>query len=52
MESPLKYFLPAYLTAYFFAAFFRRSFVVWKRTGVNPLVFEGTDPARPLEESL
>lgn len=42
---PLKYFLPIYLAAYFFAAFFWRSFVVWKRTGVNPLVFNGTDSA-------
>lgn len=45
MEPLLKYFLPAYLAAYFFAAFFWRSFVVWKRTGVNPLVFRGTDNA-------
>ncbi|HEX8351889.1 MAG TPA: isoprenylcysteine carboxylmethyltransferase family protein [Pyrinomonadaceae bacterium] len=45
MESLLKYFLPAYLAAYFFAAFFWRSFVVWKRTGVNPLVFKGSDNA-------
>lgn len=41
----MKIFLPAYLLAYFFAAFFWRSFVVWKRTGVNPLVFKGTDNA-------
>ncbi len=34
-----------YLAAYFFAAFFWRSFVVWKRTGVNPLVFKGSDNA-------
>ena len=45
MERPLKYLLPAYLVIYFFAAFFWRSFVVWKRTGVNPLVFKGTDDA-------
>lgn len=45
MESLLKYFLPAYLAAYFFAAFFWRSYVVWKRTGVNPLVFKGSDNA-------
>ena len=45
MEYPLKYFLPAYLVAYFFAAFFWRSYVVWKRTGVNPLVFKGSDNA-------
>ncbi|HWT00810.1 MAG TPA: isoprenylcysteine carboxylmethyltransferase family protein [Pyrinomonadaceae bacterium] len=42
---PLKLFLPIYLAAYFFAAFFWRSFVVWKRTGVIPLVFKGTDSA-------
>jgi protein-S-isoprenylcysteine O-methyltransferase Ste14 len=42
---PLKLFLPLYLAAYFFAALFWRSFVVWKRTGVNPLVFKGTDSA-------
>ena len=42
---PLKLFLPIYLAAYFFAAFFWRSFLVWKRTGVNPLVFKGTDSA-------
>jgi protein-S-isoprenylcysteine O-methyltransferase Ste14 len=45
MERSLKVFLPAYLVAYFFAAFFWRSFVVWKRTGVNPLVFKGSDDA-------
>lgn len=42
---PLRYFLPVYLAAYFFAAFFWRSFVVWKRTGVNPVVFKGADNA-------
>lgn len=45
MELSFKLFLPAYLVAYFFATFFSRSFVVWKRTGVNPLVFKGTDNA-------
>ncbi len=42
---PLKYFLPIYLAAYFFVAFFWRSFLVWKRTGVNPVVFKGSDDA-------
>jgi protein-S-isoprenylcysteine O-methyltransferase Ste14 len=42
---PLRYFLPLYLAAYFFAAFFWRSYAVWKRTGVNPLVFKGSDSA-------
>ncbi|HET8670717.1 MAG TPA: hypothetical protein VFM05_08870, partial [Candidatus Saccharimonadales bacterium] len=41
----LRYFLPIYLLAYFIAAFFWRSYVVWKRTGVNPVVFKGSDSA-------
>ena len=48
IERLLKYFLPAYLAAYLFAAFFWRSFLVWKRTGVNPLVFKGSDNAHDL----
>lgn len=42
---PLKYFLPVYLFAYFCAAFFCRSLIVWKKTGVNPVVFKGSDNA-------
>lgn len=42
---PLRYFLPLYLFAYFGAAFFWRSFMVWKKTGVNPVVFKGADNA-------
>ena len=41
----MRYFLPAYFLVYFGAAFFWRSLTVWKRTGVNPLVFKGTDDA-------
>jgi protein-S-isoprenylcysteine O-methyltransferase Ste14 len=41
----LRYFLPIYLLAYVIAAFFWRSYVVWKRTGVNPVVFKGSDSA-------
>ena len=41
----LRYFLPIYLLAYVSAAFFLRSFVVWKKTGVNPVVFKGSDSA-------
>ena len=41
----LKYFLPIYLLAYFGAAFFWRTYKVWKKTGVNPLVFRGSDSA-------
>jgi len=36
MDSILRYFLPVYLIAYFAAAFFWRSYLVWKRTGINP----------------
>ena len=42
---PLKYFLPLYLFAYLCAAFFWRSFKVWKKTGVNPVVFKSPDNA-------
>jgi protein-S-isoprenylcysteine O-methyltransferase Ste14 len=41
----LRYFLPIYLLAYFIAAFVWRSFVVWKKTGINPVVFKGSDSA-------
>ena len=41
----MRYFLPAYLFAYLLAAFFWRSFRVWKKTGINPVVFKGTDSA-------
>src|SRR5687767_5871133 len=41
----LKYFLPAYLIAYVLAAFVWRSYTVWKRTGVNPVVFKRSDDA-------
>ena len=41
----LRYFLPIYLLAYIIAAFFWRSYAVWKRTGVNPVVFKGSDSA-------
>lgn len=45
MRFQLRYFLPAYLIVYCGAAFGWRSYVVWKRTGVNPIVFEGSDDA-------
>lgn len=41
----LRYFLPLYLLAYFVAAFFWRSFIVWKKTGINSVVFKSTDNA-------
>ena len=42
----LRYFLPLYLFGYLLTAFIWRSFVVWKRTGVNPVTFKGTDSAQ------
>lgn len=41
----LRYFLPIYLAGYVLAAFFWRSYVVWKKTGINPVVFRGSDDA-------
>ena len=41
----LRYFLPIYLVAYVLAAFLWRSYVVWKRTGINPVVFKSSDDA-------
>lgn len=41
----LRYFLPIYLLAYVIAAFFWRSYVVWKKTGINPVVFKGSESA-------
>jgi len=45
MEPWLRYLLPVYLLAYLGVAFFWRSFLVWKRTGVNPYVLGKTDNA-------
>lgn len=45
MGNSLRYLLPVYLLAYLTSAFFWRSFVVWKRTGVNPYVMGKTDNA-------
>lgn len=41
----LRYLLPLYLIVYLTAAFFWRSYAVWKRTGVNPVVFKSSDSA-------
>jgi len=45
MDSILRYFLPVYLIVYFAAAFFWRSYLVWKRTGVNPYKLGNADNA-------
>jgi len=41
----LRYFLPLYLFFYLGAAFLWRSFIVWKKTGINPVVFKSTESA-------
>ena len=38
MGDFLRYFLPIYLAAFFLIAFVGRSYLVWKRTGINPYV--------------
>ncbi len=45
IEKLLKYILPAYLLLYFLTAFFWRSYLVWKATGVNPFVLGHGDSA-------
>jgi len=42
---PLKYFLPVYFLAYVLVVFIWRAYVVWKRTGMNPIVFRNSDNA-------
>ena len=41
----MRYFLPIYLVAYFVTAFLWRSFVVWKKSGINPVVFKSSGSA-------
>ncbi len=41
----IGYILIIYLVVYFAAAFVLPSYRVWKRTGVNPVTFRGTDNA-------
>ena len=38
-------FLFIFLMVYFFFVFFLRSYLLWKKTGVNPLTFNKTDDA-------
>jgi protein-S-isoprenylcysteine O-methyltransferase Ste14 len=40
-----RYLLPIYLVVYVIVAFVWRSYVVWKKTGINPVVFKGSDNA-------
>ncbi len=41
----IRYFLPIYLVIYVIVAFFWRTYVVRKRTGINPVVFARSDNA-------
>ncbi len=40
-----KVYLFIFLLVYFFFVFFLRSYLLWKRTGVNPLTFNKSDDA-------
>jgi protein-S-isoprenylcysteine O-methyltransferase Ste14 len=39
----LRWFLPVYLLIYFAAAFLWRSYLVWRRSGINPVTFKGAN---------
>ena len=41
----MRIFLPLYLLVYLVAAFVWRSYLVWKKTGINPVTFKGSDTA-------
>ena len=43
MRTEIYLFL--FLLVYFFFVFFLRSYLLWKRTGINPLTFNKTDDA-------
>ena len=47
MKEALRIFLPLYLLAFFVVAFLWRSYLVYKRTGVNPYVVGKSD--RPID---
>lgn len=47
MNEALRIILPVYLIAFFVIAFAGRSYLVWKRTGINPYVVGKTD--RPID---
>ena len=47
MNEALRIILPVYLAAFFLVAFVGRSYLVWKRTGINPYV--GRKSGRPID---
>jgi protein-S-isoprenylcysteine O-methyltransferase Ste14 len=48
----LTIFLPAYLFAYLGTAFFWRSFIVWRKTGINPYRLGTSDTAHDFIGSM
>jgi protein-S-isoprenylcysteine O-methyltransferase Ste14 len=44
-QTTMRIFLLLYVLAYVLAAFVWRSYLVWKRTGINPVTFKGNDNA-------
>ena len=52
MSFPLRIILPLYLVAFFVVAFAWRSYLVWRRTGINPYVVGSTDKPIDFVESL
>lgn len=45
LESSLRFLLPVYVLVYLGVAFFGRSYLVWRRTGINPYVLGKSDNA-------
>ena len=52
MENLLRIILPLYLLAFFLLAFVWRSYLVWKRTGVNPYAVGKSDNALDFLEGV
>ncbi len=48
MDQFLRIFLPVFLLLFFAVALGGRSYLVWKRTGINPYKLGGTDSAHDL----
>ena len=42
---PLRYFLSLYFVVYFLVALVWRTYLVWRKTGINPVVLKHTDDA-------
>ena len=52
MDELLRIILPLYLLTFFIVAFVWRSYLVWKRTGINPYVVGKTDKAIDFIENI